>query len=769
MIYPSNYEEKVGFDEIRRLLREHCLSPLGKERVDSLIPLTDRPSVERLHRELWEFMRMMQTDDAPELSFFCDIREPLNRLRLEGTYMDEQELWDLRRSLSTIDSIAKAMNKPSPQDASQWQWPSLHGLAADIIGFPHLLRLIDKAIDKYGRMRDDASPRLSEIRLAISRTEGSISRTLHSILRSAQRDGLVDKDAAPTLRDGRLMIPVAPGLKRKINGIVHDESATGKTVFIEPQEVVEANNKIRELRADERREIISILKDIASQIRPSLGALSNSYRLMADTDLLVAKLSLADLLGAIEPSIADGPSIDFRQARHPLLVLAFSKAVESATVQERKVVPLDIELRADQRILIISGPNAGGKSVCLKTVGLLQYMVQTGLPIPVSEGSVAGIFTNIMIDIGDEQSIDDDLSTYSSHLTNMKSMLRHANPSTLLLIDEFGSGTEPKIGGAIAEAILRQLWQKGSYGVITTHYHNLKHFADSHDGVVNGAMLYDRHEMRALFQLAIGRPGSSFAIEIARKTGLPEQVIKDASDLVGSEYIQSDKYLQDIVRDKRYWEGKRQSIHQQEKILEEKISRYQLKSERLEASKREILEKAREEASRIISDANRLIENTIREIRESQAEKKATMKARRALKAKNEEKKTVSTKKKPLSTLTSGPTETDLASAIKSAMLGGNRKSSSGVRMVVDDRKRSFKGDLDLRGLRGDEALEALTRYIDDALVIGMPRVRILHGTGEGILRNIVRDYLSTLPYVSSFGDEDVRFGGAGITVVDLD
>lgn len=404
---------------------------------------------------------------------------------------------------------------------------------------------------------------------------GSISRSLNSILRNAQSEGYVDKDVAPTMRDGRLVIPVAPGLKRKIKGIVHDESASGKTVFIEPAEVVEANNRIRELEGDERREIIRILTEFSTILRPSIPDILQSYEFLAEIDFIRAKSYFAIQTNSLKPTVEKEQLLDWTTAVHPLLQLSLAK-------HGKKVVPLDIELNQKQRILIISGPNAGGKSVCLKTVGLLQYMLQCGMLIPLHERSHAGMFSSIFIDIGDEQSIEDDLSTYSSHLTNMKIMMKSCNERSLILIDEFGGGTEPQIGGAIAEAVLKRFNQKGTFGVITTHYQNLKHFAEDHEGVVNGAMLYDRHLMQALFQLQIGNPGSSFAVEIARKIGLPEDVIADASEIVGSEYINADKYLQDIVRDKRYWEGKRQTIRQREKHMEDTIARYQTEMEELQ-------------------------------------------------------------------------------------------------------------------------------------------------------------------------------------------
>lgn len=478
-------------------------------------------------------------------------------------YMDEQELFDLRRSLETICDIVRFLQQTDDEedtdnDETHSPYPALHELAGDIMVFPQLITRINNILDKFGKVKDNASSELLRIRRELASTTGSISRSLNNILRAAQSEGYVDKDVAPTMRDGRLVIPVAPGMKRKIRGIVHDESATGKTVFIEPAEVVEANNRIRELEGEERREIIRILTEFSATVRPQVPAILQSYEFLAEIDFIRAKALLGIDFKAIKPSFENRQVIDWFEAVHPLLQMSLAK-------HNKKVVPLDIELNTGQRILLISGPNAGGKSVCLKTVGLLQYMLQCGMLVSMHERSHAGIFSSIFIDIGDEQSIEDDLSTYSSHLTNMKNMMKYCNEKSLILIDEFGGGTEPQIGGAIAEAVLKRFNAKKTFGVITTHYQNLKHFAEDHEGVVNGAMLYDRHEMRALFQLQIGNPGSSFAVEIARKIGLPEEVIADASEIVGSEYIQSDKYLQDIVRDKRYWETKRQNIRKREK------------------------------------------------------------------------------------------------------------------------------------------------------------------------------------------------------------
>ena len=601
MIYPQNFEQKIGFTQIRHMLTGKCLSGLGKERVENMDFSDNFTEINRRIEQTIEFIRILQEENDFPDQYFFDVRPSLKRIRVEGLYMDEQEVFDLRRSLETIRNIVRFLQhteNPEEEDGKTGSpYPNLRELAGDILVFPQIITHINNILDKFGKVKDNASPELLRIRRELTATTGSISRSLNNILRSAQAEGYVDKDATPTMRDGRLVIPVAPGMKRKIRGIVHDESATGKTVFIEPAEVVDANNRIRELENEERREIVRILTEFSAFVRPQVPALLQSYEFLAEIDFIRAKALLSIEIKAVKPALEDNQVIDWFEAVHPLLQISLAK-------HNKKVVPLDIELNTRQRILLISGPNAGGKSVCLKTVGLLQYMLQCGMPVPMNERSHAGIFSHIFIDIGDEQSIEDDLSTYSSHLTNMKMMMKYCNERSLILIDEFGGGTEPQIGGAIAEAVLKRFNARHTFGVITTHYQNLKHFAEDHEGVINGAMLYDRHEMRALFQLQIGNPGSSFAVEIARKIGLPEEVIADASEIVGSEYIQSDKYLQDIVRDKRYWETKRQNIRKREKQMEETIARYEREIAELEQNRREILKKAREDAERMLQESN---------------------------------------------------------------------------------------------------------------------------------------------------------------------
>ena len=789
MIYPQNFEQKIGFDQIRQLVKGKCLSTLGMERVDEMAFSDDYREIDRRLEQVMEFISILQGEDDFPSQYFFDVRPSLKRIRVEGLYMDESELFDLRRSLETIRDVVRFLRQTDDEEDEEAHspYPALYELAGEVMVFPILIARINDILDKFGKVKDNASPELLRIRRELAATTGSISRSLNSILRTAQAEGYVEKDVTPTMRDGRLVIPVAPGMKRKIRGIVHDESATGKTVFIEPAEVVEANNRIRELEGEERREIIRILTDFSSVVRPHVPALLQSYEFLAEVDFIRAKALWGMETGSGKPSLEERQVVDWFDAVHPLLQISLAK-------HGKKVVPLDIELTREQRILLISGPNAGGKSVCLKTVGLLQYMLQCGMPVSMNERSHAGVFRHIFIDIGDEQSIEDDLSTYSSHLTNMKNMMKYCDGQSLILIDEFGGGTEPQIGGAIAEAVLKRFNQKGTFGVITTHYQNLKHFAEDHEGVVNGAMLYDRHEMRALFQLQIGNPGSSFAVEIARKIGLPEDVIADASEIVGSEYIQSDKYLQDIVRDKRYWETKRQNIRRREKQMEETIARYERELEELDRSRKEILKKAKEDAGRLLEESNARIENTIRTIKEAQAEKE------RKERQGNEPSVQPVVKIKPIGAgdyvRIKGQTSVGQVmelngknAVVMFGLMKTNVKAdrleradapkqtntmakatfvSSETQDRMYEKKLNFKQDIDVRGMRGDEAVQAVTYFIDDAILVGVSRVRILHGTGSGILRTLIRQYLATVPGVADFKDEHVQFGGAGITVVDL-
>lgn len=802
MIYPENIEQKIDFQVVRDGLKGCCMSILGKERVDAMQWLTHYPTVRDLLARVREMMALL-TD--PALAFphgeIYDLREALARIRIEGLYMDESELFSLRKMLdyaAQLERFFATLDKAKYPLLSQEQGTRSKDLSVTTnqtkeFNLGSIILVLDSILDRYGKMRDNASPELARIRKEISASQGSVSRALNAILRQAQAEGILDKDAAPTMREGRLVLPVPPAYKRKIGGIVHDESATGKTVFIEPQQVVEANNRIRELEGEERRERIRILLEITEQLRPKVPQIMDTENDLGEVDFLSAKALFAIDIHAIVPEVSRQPMIDWREAYHPVLLLNFRR-------QGKTVVPLTIRLLGEkreakgERILVISGPNAGGKSVCLKTVTMLQYMLQCGLPVPMSEASRMGFFKNLLIDIGDEQSIEDDLSTYSSHLKNMKHFVRYADAQTLLLIDEFGTGTEPMIGGAIAEAVLSQLNEQGAFGVITTHYGNLKHLAERTEGIINGAMLYDRGQLKPLFQLSIGQAGSSFAVEIARQIGLPETIIQRATDIVGEEHIDYDKQLQDIARDKRYWENKRQNIRQKEKHLEEKIAHYEEQMAGIKAKKRAILEEANAEAADILRKSNATIERTIREIKEAKAEKKATQAARQKVenlktkvqaypqplpKGKGDKKESSKVEKQKnvlrdlseLKFLTKNP-----AKLIQESNTPKPKMVSSNVADELRKKKLSFQRELDIRGLRADEALEVLIAYVDDALMVNAEQVTILHGTGTGALKQVVRDYLAERQKSMrrlnsgniSFHDGDPDRGGAGITVVEL-
>lgn len=768
---------------------------------------TSFEEIDRRLSQTDEFIRILQEEDSFPTDHFYDVRPVLRRLHVEGSWIDQNALLELRRSLQTIYGIVAFLRRD--EDGNP-KYPHLLALAGNVVVYPDLIKKIDTILDDSGQVKDSASPQLADIRRRLTTTMNSVSKILNTILRNAQSEGFVDRDVTPAMRDGRLVIPVDPSHKRRIRGIVHDESASGKTVYIEPAEVVEANNRIRELENEERREIIRILTNFTDYLRPFLPDLLEAYEFLGWIDFIRAKAKFSRQIHAIKPVVENRPEIDWVQAVHPLLYLSLQK-------QNRQVVPLDIALNRENRILIISGPNAGGKSVCLKTVGLLQYMVQCGLPIPVKENSRVGIFNDIFIDIGDEQSIENDLSTYSSHLLNMKFFLKNCNEKSLLLIDEFGSGTEPQIGAAIAEALLDQFNRKQSFGVITTHYRNLKQYAAEHPGVINGAMLYDRHQMQPLFRLSIGNPGSSFAVEIARKIGLPEEVIDRAAEIIGSDAINIDKYLQDISRDKRYWERKRNEIRRERKRASELSAKYQAELEEIEKQKKEILSQAKLQAEQLLAESNARIEKVIREIRQSQAEKERTKQVRRSLNEFRErvERKEDETnerskfrsprkKKKPQEKVTLLPGDAvrlkgqtvagkileiqgkkawvvfgsiksmvpiDKLEKVSQSQLKKEIKdtpSDSNMRELIHERKLKFKPDIDVRGMRGDEALQAVMYFIDDAIQLGISRVRILHGTGTGALRQIIREYLGTVDGVTHFQDEHVELGGAGITVVDL-
>ncbi|WP_372775030.1 endonuclease MutS2 [Mangrovibacterium sp.] len=824
-IYPDNFEIKIGFDRIRELLKGICLSPLGQDRVDE-VEFMSRPGQLQFELALTdEFSKLLQESDNFPVSYYFDMRPALSKIKTEGRFLDVSELFNLKRSLETIMAIVRFLTQQKEES-----YPNLKKLLEQVQVFPYVKDRIDQILNQHGKIRDNASPELARIRRELFAKQGNVSKRLHSILKQAQRDGLVDDDASVSIRDGRPVIPISSALKRRISGIVHDESATGKTSYIEPAEVVELNNEIRELEYAEKREIVKILVEFSDDIRPYLDDLMNQYEFLGTIDFIRAKAHLANRMGAIKPKIDWECQLEWVKAVHPLLKFNLEK-------EKRQVIPLNINLTTDDHLLLISGPNAGGKSVCLKTVGLLQYMLQCGLLIPVDDSSRAGIFEQIFIDIGDEQSIENDLSTYSSHLMNMKYFVKNANAKTLVLIDEFGTGTEPMLGGAIAEAILNQLNQLGSFGVITTHYTNLKHFASGADGIINGAMMYDSHRMEPLFQLEIGKPGSSFAFEIARKIGMPEEILQEATDKIGKDHIDFDKHLRDILRDKRYWESKRQRIRQVEKSLDDVSSRYETDLKKLNEQRKQILDEAKAEAAKILTEANKKVENTIREIRESQAEKEKTKSIRKQLETfkeevvendaeqdewiqrKIEKLKNKKQKRKDKKVAEEAPKKAIQAQTEKELEAGGKvriegqdtigevlelsdknvivafgqlrtsvsrkklkivsnneakreqktyNQTKANINKNLSEKRLSFKPDIDIRGQRAEEAITNIQAFIDEAIMLNISDLRILHGKGTGILKEMIRNYLKSEPAVRSFRDEHVQFGGAGITIVEL-
>ena len=796
MLYPKNFENKISFDQIRVLIKERCVSQQGSELIDAMAFSSDFDVIVLSLTQIEEMMMLLtETGEGLPLGSLADLRPAFARTQADGTFLDVKDVVDLRLNVSTLRAVATYLRV---RDAERF--PALIKMTESVELFPNIEREIDRIINKYGEVKDTASPQLAEIRRAILSAQSSISKTLNAILKQAQASGIVEKDASPTIRDGRLVIPVSAMNKRKIQGIIHDESATGKTAFVEPTAVVEVNNRLRELENEERREIIRILVEFTDSVRPYYDAIAQSVYFLAEVDALRAKGQFSISIRAIKPYLVLECEVDWHEARHPLLEMSLVR-------QGRKIEPLNIKLTKKQRILLISGPNAGGKSVCLKTVGLLQYMLQCGLPIPLHERSRAGLFKSIFIDIGDEQSIENDLSTYSSHLLNMKNCIKFSNGKSLLLIDEFGTGTEPQLGGAIAEAVLDRFNKNKVFGVITTHYTNLKHFAAQTEGIVNGAMLYDRNQMRPLFMLSIGTAGSSFAIEIARKIGLPEDVIAAASEMVGSEQVDFDKHLQDVARDKRYWENKRQQVKDKEKRLQQLTERYEQLIEGMRVKEKEMLRQAKQEAAEILSQANKEIEKTIRIIKETQADKEATRKSReevgklREKMEKGAQQTTPKKQQKPLvvgehvqiagqnvigklleiqgkiaivafgqikSTVALNRLERVSAGQAKQAEQRMASQRSSNATEDIRNRQLTFKQEIDVRGMRVDEALQAVVYFIDDAAMVSASQVRILHGTGTGALRQAIRDYLHQASMVKSYRDEHVQFGGAGITVVEM-
>lgn len=827
MIYPSDFEEKIGFKPLRRLLNEKCLSNMGRSRVEQMQFLTDFNAIRSRLRETDEMAALLRAEADLPTDNLHDVSPYLNEIRAERSFMSSERLYKLRMLLKTLKDIRDFFTRTKDDDETPL-YPALNRALSSIQQFPEVITAIDRVVNKFGEVRDDASAHLLDLRRQIQSAQAGMSSVMRRVIDKGISQGILSKDTTPSIRDGRLVIPVQAADKRGITGIVHDESATGKTVYIEPTEIVQAGNRLRELQLEENREIIRILTETADFIRPHIGDLLEASTLAGEFDFIRAKGIVANLTEAQMPVLEKQPEIEWYHAVHPTLKLTLES-------QGRKVVPLDITLSKETRFLIISGPNAGGKSVCLKTVGVIQYMLQCGMLPTIYSNSHCGIFNKIFIDIGDSQSIENDLSTYSSHLRNMKFFMRNADKRTLLLIDEMGSGTEPQIGGALAQSILEELNKEHAYGLITTHYQNLKTFAENEPGFVNGAMLYDRQHLQPLFQLAVGSPGSSFAIEIATKIGLPPAVVKKAKEIVGSDYVNMDKYMLDIARDRRYWNNKRLSIKEKESKLDALLEKYAEQAGDLRSQRAEIIRDARREAKEIMQGANAKLEKAIREIREADAEKERTKEIRQQLEeykrslneeAENDTKaepealrqarkaqarnrkdnKPKKANQKPANAkqelqpgdyarMSDGGVVGKILSidgkkaqvafgSLKMNVELSKLKAAAAPKQTIADqivtitsetsnesrrRQLNFNREIDVRGMRADEALQAVTYFIDDAVQFSADRVRILHGTGHGILRTLIRQYLQSNPAVRSFADEDIRFGGTGITVVNLE
>lgn len=829
MTYPDHFEQKLGFDHLREMLTGYTLCPLGAERVHAM-RCTGNPALVRQALEQVTEMKRLLTETEFPANGFVDARAPLQKLRLEGAFVEPKELLAIRRALQGVRDVRGCFSAKQ-EGTDRCKYPQLDKLTEGIIDKPDVIRAIDKVIDTSGEVRDNASPTLLHIRRELQGERGRMGQLMQRVLQRAKQEGLVEEDTTPALRNGRLVIPIAADRKRKLNGIVHDISDTGRTAYVEPAEVVETTARLCELENEERREIIAILRATASLIRPHTRDALRGCDFLADADFVHAKALLARYThGEMPASVDDEPLIDWAEATHPILRISLEG-------QGKQAVPLTIRLvQPDQRILLISGPNAGGKSVCLKTVGLLQYMLQCGLLPPLAPSSRCGIFRQFFLHIGDEQDLSDDLSTYSAHLLSMKRMLQAGDDHSLLLIDEFGSGTDPQMGAALAQAMLQRFLAQGCFAIITTHYHNLKVYAADNAGIRNAAMLYDRQAMAPLFLLQIGTPGSSFAIEIAHKIGLPHDVIQEAKRIAGSELVKFDKFLQDINRDKRYWESKRAEAHQREKNLERVQQQYEQQLSSLRAERKQLIDNAKAHAQRLIDESKARIERTIREIKEAQAERERTKDARAALDQwmasrlgdEEQEARTVAESEpvnrcrqrkenKPKQARSAGkhtpesaplgtpqwkegayvmlPPHTAPGIIIKvhgkEALIAfGDIQINASLSQLkpcapplqkrtytattrqtqeqIRDIRLQFSPEINVMGMRADEALQAVALFLDDALVCGASRLRIVHGTGTGALKTTIRQFLATHHSQLQFHDDTPQLGGAGVTIVEI-
>jgi DNA mismatch repair protein MutS2 len=831
LLYPVHIEQKIGFDKIRELLRSYCLGQLGINEVDAIAFSTSQQNILEMLEQTKECKHVLQFEDSFPENSYADLTQCLDRIRIEGTWIQLQELVELRKTIIVISAIVGFF-----KSREEGLYPRLTELAGNVTIHKLLVDRIDAILDRNGRIKDNATPELAYIRRSIGMKRSEVSKIMQRLLKEAKNEGWADSETEISLRDGRLVIPINASSKRKLKGFIHDESATGKTSFIEPAEAFEKNNEITELEFEEHREIIKILMAFTDFVRPYREELLKSQQFLGTIDFLMAKSKLAIELDAVAPVMVNTEMVRFAYARHPLLYLSHKK-------EGKTVVAQYMDLDVKQRILLISGPNAGGKSVCLKMVAMLQYMVQCGLLIPVSEKTECGIFANIFIDIGDEQSIENDLSTYSSHLKNMKYFLDHADAKTLFLIDEFGAGTEPLLGGAIAEAILEDLNKKGSYGIINSHYTNLKHFASETEGLVNGAMLYDNENMKPLFKLQIGAPGSSFAFEIAENMGLPKAIIQKASEKIGQQHIDFDRSLKEVERDKQFVARKKQEIDEKEAHLRDVLNRYNTKMEDVTRKKKEILDQAHSEAKTLLKNTNKVIENTIRQIKETNAEKESTRIARQELeefkikteevrlsdeerinrkieqiKQKQDRRQNKTTKPNPV--LDKAPSkkvelldsaiavgdkvqmkgqqafgevlELDNKNAIiafgtirsrtlieklqkvsnatfKNATHSDKPSSTQKTNFDLMEKRLHFSSEIDVRGKRSNEAIPLVMEFVEQAIVLGITHIQILHGKGDGILRSQIRTFLQTVDVITSFSDAPLEMGGSGITIIEIE
>ncbi len=808
MIYPINFEEKIGFSSIRTMLIDSCLSNGGVRFVNKMSFLISLDELQLRLQQTNEFRQMLLMESGFPARNFFDLSEVLSFLKTQGSLITLEDFFDLMLSLKAIVEVKKYI------DARSDKYSSLFQLGTLVLFSPNILDKMELIMNEKGAVRDTASTALAEIRSRMIKLNASMRHKIHQSLQLAKTNGWTRDDAEITIRNGRAVIPVLAADKRKIKGFVHDESKTGQLVYLEPIELFENNNELRELELDERFEINRILAQFTAEIQPEIPNLLLAYRYLGLIDFIRAKAKLALQIEAVSPIINQTADFNWRDARHPLLFLSLQK-------KNRKLVPLDISLDSDKRILIISGPNAGGKSVCLKTVGLLQYMWQCGLLVPMRENSEMRLFSDIFIDIGDEQSIENDLSTYSSHLLNIKNFIEYAQADSLFLIDEFGTGTEPAIGGAIAEAALENLNRKGAYGVVTTHYSNLKAMANDRNGIVNGAMLFDTKELRPLYRLKIGRPGSSFAFEIARKIGLDETILQRASLKSGRKEINLDQRLQEVELEKEKLDKRQKELEFTDNALKELVDRYEAMNSKIQADKQSIIQQARQQAKEILQGANKLIERSVREIKESQAEKDQVKKLRDDIEASKSEleKKLLLKPAKPSIITTKEKVETDVIRVETDLPQVGNQVriiGQSGVGILekvkgnqaivsfdslkitvvydklekvkatirqktrnnqtaynsilsnIHQRSINFKPAIDIRGMRAEEALSLVKAWIDEAILISYKDLEILHGTGNGILRHIIREYLSSMPEVKSFKDAAIELGGSGKTIINM-